>query len=85
MPIGWSCAFFPNLAIFWLVISLAVVWEMAWKGVALWRAGRNGNLVWFIVMFIFNTLGILPIIYIFAFSRKKESTFQVGGEEIINE
>jgi len=72
MPIDWACPFFPNLVIFWLVISLAVVWEMAWKGVALWRAGRNAHLVWFIVMFIFNTLGILPIIYIFAFSRKKE-------------
>ena len=72
MPIDWVCPLFPNLLIFWLVISLAVVWEMAWKGVALWRAGRNAHLVWFIVLFIFNTLGILPIIYILAFSRKKE-------------
>jgi hypothetical protein len=55
----------------WL-IPLLVVWEMAWKGVALWRAGRNGHLVWFICLFIFNTLGILPIIYIFAFSEKKK-------------
>jgi len=56
----------------WFIIPLAVVWEMAWKGVALWRAGRNAHLAWFICLFIFNTLGILPIIYIFAFSRKKE-------------
>jgi len=47
------------------------VWSMAWKGVALWRAGRNAHLGWFIALFIINTLGILPIIYIFAFSRKK--------------
>lgn len=72
MAIEWVCPLFPDVAIFWLVISLAVVWSMAWKGVALWRAGRNAHLVWFIVLFIFNTLGILPIIYIFAFSRRKE-------------
>ena len=72
MPPDWVFPFFPNLLLLWLVISLAVVWEMAWKGVALWRAGRNAHLVWFIVMFIVNTLGILPIIYVFAFSRKKE-------------
>jgi methionyl-tRNA synthetase len=54
-----------------LGMSLAVVWSMAWKGVALWRAGRNAHLGWFIVLFIVNTLGILEIIYIFAFSRKK--------------
>jgi len=64
---------FPVLAgIFWMLLTLAVVWEMAWKGVALWRAGRNAHLAWFICLFIFNTLGILPIIYIFAFSKKKE-------------
>jgi len=56
----------------WLTISLLVVWEAAWKGVALWKAGRNAHLVWFICLFIFNTLGILPIVYIFAFSKKKE-------------
>ena len=70
--LGWACPFFPNLLVLWLVISLAVAWSMAWKGVALWRAGKNGHLVWFIVLFIVNTLGILEIIYIFAFSRKKE-------------
>ncbi len=56
----------------WLFLSLAVVWEMVWKGIALWRAGGNGHLVWFIVLLIFNTLGILPIIYIFAFSRRQQ-------------
>jgi hypothetical protein len=70
MSPDWVGLFFPGLIIFWILISLAVVWEMAWKGVALWRAGRNAHLAWFIVLLIFNTLGILPIIYIFAFSRK---------------
>ena len=60
------------LPMFWLIIPLAVVWEMAWKGVALWRAGCNRQLAWFICLFIFNTAGILPIIYIFAFSKKAE-------------
>jgi hypothetical protein len=72
MPLDWTCPFFPNLAIMWLVTSLALVWAMVWKGIALWRAGRNDHLAWFIVLFIVSTLGILPIIYIFAFSRKKE-------------
>jgi len=65
-----------NWMLFWgsiiWIIPLLVAWEVAWKGVALWRAGRNAHLVWFICLFIFNTLGILPIIYIFAFSEKKK-------------
>ena len=69
MPTGGVCPFFP-----WpwsLLIALAVVWSSVWKGIALWRAGRNGHLAWFIALCIVNTLGILEIIYIFAFSRKK--------------
>jgi hypothetical protein len=65
---GWM-AF---LAYMHLWLPILIVWEAAWKGVALWRAGRNAHLAWFICLFIFNTVGILPIIYIFAFSKKKK-------------
>lgn len=44
---------------------------MIWKGIALWKAGVNKHLYWFIAMFVLNTAGILPIIYIFNFSKKK--------------
>ncbi len=68
----WGLPFLAGM--FWLATIPALVWSMAWKGIALWRAGRNAHLVWFIVLFIVNTLGILEIIYIFAFSRRKEQT-----------
>jgi hypothetical protein len=57
----------------WIMLGLTalMVWEAAWKGVALWRAGKNGHVAWFVCLFIFNTVGILPIIYIFGFSKKK--------------
>ena len=67
----------PPYGAFWsspiwvTLFSLAVAWSAVWKGIALWRAGRNGSLIWFIVLLVVNTLGILEIIYIFGFSRKK--------------
>jgi len=86
MPLEYMYTFFPRIApIFLLPIALAVIWEMVWKCIALWRSGRNGHLVWFIAIFIFNTLGILPIIYILAFSRRKDGSFYYEEEEIINE
>lgn len=54
-----------------IVLLLLVVWEGIWKGIALWRAGRDGSIGWFVVMFIINTVGILEIIYIFAVSNPK--------------
>ncbi len=68
MDFGGFCTGLP--AVTWLTL-LAVVWTMPWKGVALWRAAGNKHLWWFIAIFILNTLAILEIIYIFAFSRKR--------------
>ncbi|MDH4358874.1 MAG: DUF5652 family protein [Candidatus Berkelbacteria bacterium] len=51
------------------LIIVLVVWSAVWKAIALWKAARNSHLAWYIVMLIFNTAGILEIIYIFAFSK----------------
>jgi len=56
----------------WL-LYLTVLWTLPWKGVALWRASRNSHKKWFIALLIINTLAILEIVYIFFFSKKKET------------
>ncbi len=55
------------------IIPLLLLWTLPWKGVALWRASRNGQKKWFIALLVINTLAILDIVYIFFFSKKKET------------
>jgi len=57
----------------WLqvVFFIASLWEIAWKGFGLWRAGKNNEPIWFIFMLIVNTAGILPIVYLAWFDKKK--------------
>ena len=55
-----------------LIIILAL-WDAVWKLIGMWRAGRNNDLAWFICIAIFNTLGILPIIYILMDNNKSEN------------
>ena len=55
-----------------LSLALAVIWTIPWKGVALWRAARRGEKIWFIVLLLVNTLAILEIIYIFIFSKREK-------------
>lgn len=58
---------------FWAVpFLLLTLWSLVWKGAALWRASRLGEKVWFWVLLVVNTAGILEILYIFAFSRDKK-------------
>jgi hypothetical protein len=58
----------------WLipVIIVIAIWDSVWKLIAMWKAGRNNHLAWFICIFIINTLGILPIIYILLHRDKPE-------------
>jgi hypothetical protein len=49
------------------------VWSMIWKGFALYRAGSRRDKVWFTVLFLVNTLGILEIFYIFVFSKNSKT------------
>lgn len=56
-----------------LILVPIFIWTLPWKGVALWKAARNGHKKWFIVLLVVNTLAILEIIYIFYFSKQKSN------------
>lgn len=51
-----------------------VIWEIFWKGWALWRAAKNNAKVWFVVLLVLNTIGILDILYIFVFGKERFSS-----------
>ncbi len=52
-----------------VLIVLLAIWDGTWKLIALWKSARNGQLGWYICLAIFNTAGILPILYIFLFQK----------------
>lgn len=53
------------------VFILLVVWTMVWKGLALWKAGRKNDMLWFVILFLVSTVGILDIIYYYHISKRK--------------
>lgn len=62
------------------IIWLILLWTLPWKGIALWRAVKNNHKKWFIAIFIFNTLTVLEIIYLFYFSGKKDNIKRNDGD-----
>jgi uncharacterized membrane protein YagU involved in acid resistance len=67
----------PEFAVLF-AIFFAIPWSFLWKGIALWKAARNGSKVWYVVLLLINTLGILEILYIFVFSKKQPETVVSG-------
>ena len=46
-----------------LIVAISI-WEVIWKGIGMWKCGRHNQLAWFVCILIFNTAGILPIVYL---------------------
>lgn len=52
-----------------VVLTIISIWALIWKGIALWKAAGKKSMIWFIVLLVVNTMGILEILYIFVFSK----------------
>jgi predicted permease len=55
---------------FVVVVVILVIWDLAWKMVAMWKSAERKQMGWFICLGVFNTIGILPIIYILIHRNK---------------
>jgi hypothetical protein len=55
------------------VILLLAVWDGVWKVIAMWKSARNNQIAWFVCLAIFNTVGILPIVYILWCQRNRNA------------
>lgn len=54
------------------VLIIVILWELIWKGFALWRSAKNGQKSWFVAILLINSFGLLPIIYLAFFSGKRK-------------
>ncbi len=60
---------------YWWAILVYGIWAITWKGIALWKAGAiNHDKIWFIILLLVNTLGVLEIIYIFFMPNQEENS-----------
>lgn len=60
-----------------LLLYILSIWSIIWKGFALWRAAKQAQRNWFIVLLVINTAGILDIIYLFRFSKQRMTITEI--------
>lgn len=64
-----------------MLFGLLVIWTMVWKGLALWKAAGEKKTVWFVVLLVINTFGVLDILYYFLFSKMQKKEIAPVEEE----
>ncbi len=60
----------PNLPFFPAIIAVVALWDGFWKAVGLWYALKNHQRNWFIAVFLINSIGILPLVYLKFYQKK---------------
>ena len=57
------------------IMRAIILWELVWKGLALWKSAKRDHKYWFIALLFLNTVGLLPIGYLLFdkyYSNKKK-------------
>jgi len=57
-----------------VLFYVVLAWSLVWKGLAMWRAAKRNDKVWYIVFLIVNLVGIPEIIYLLVTNKKKEAS-----------
>lgn len=72
---GWGYPRFEGFlgVMFMPFVIIIALWDLFWKAKGMWKAAKHDSLGWFIALMIFNTAGILPILYLYVFSRDSKA------------
>lgn len=76
-----NIAYWPSWAL--SILAFLAVLDAVLKLISLWKCGKNNQLTWFIVLAIFNTVGILPAIYLIFFQKKSKKILPKKGKKIV--
>ena len=63
--------------IFFWGMGFWVMWDLAWKGLAMWRAAKRNEPWWFVALMLINSVGILPIAYLLVWGKEP------GDEKVV--
>jgi hypothetical protein len=56
-----------------IILYIIIIWSIFWKGIALWRSAQLKQRNWFVAILVLNSvsIGILEIVYLFWFAKKR--------------
>jgi hypothetical protein len=52
-----------------IIIVVIAVWDLVWRCAAVIKSTKLNKPLWSVAFVLFQTIGILPILYIFVFSK----------------
>jgi len=76
--------FFNSTPLGIILFTIFIIWVLFWKIYSVWFAVKNNNKIWFVILLVFNTFGILDIIYVFWILNKSMSEVKKDISKVLN-
>ncbi len=58
------------------IVTIILLWSLYWKWRSLWIASEHKDKVWFTVLLIANTVGILDMAYIYLLAKPGDEEYE---------
>jgi len=65
-------AAFLKMIIFMVIIAILSIIDVILRGFGMWRASKNNSKVWFWLLLLISSLGVLPLIYLLISKKAKK-------------
>jgi len=49
---------------FLILLAIILVIDLVLRGLAMWKAAKNNSKIWFWILLLISTMGILPVLYL---------------------
>ncbi len=46
------------------ILAVLTLWDVVWKAMAMWVVCKRESKLWFVILLVVNSVGILPIAYL---------------------
>ncbi len=60
-----------SVAVATAIISIIIIWEIIWTGLAMWKAAKKNHLTWFICFLIISFFAIPEIVYLTVYKDRE--------------
>lgn len=68
------------------LIVLLTIWDLFWRGRGMWISAQKKQPIWFVAILLLNTVGIVPLVYIYGFSKRhKDESESVESVELVSD
>ncbi len=69
---NWDLLIHDGYAYVLIILGIVFLFDLILRGIAMWKAAKKNQKIWFVALLFINSVGILPVIYLLVVDKKEK-------------